>query len=378
MRIAVVTDQYLPQLGGVPDSVVTVSKGLRKIGHAVRMYAPNLPGSAPDSNVDRLPTLTFAGSLGALVSPFGLRKRLEGFRPDVIHVHSVGVAAFAGLLAARNIGIPAVATCHGSIADYLYHLHLDVWPIPSLVKKTESWYFNHASIVTAPAQKPLDGIIEHGARPEHMRVISNPIDFDIFRPLPDKAALKQKLNIGPRAILLFGRIAKEKNLEVALDIFADIAKRSDAELIVVGDGSYRDAFLKYVSGVHLSQRVRMLGVLRGDALTEAINACEVMLMTSLIEAQPLTILQAAACGLPVVGARSGGVPERIHDGLTGYILEPHDKKGFADGILRLLEDEDLRKKLGDAAQRFVAPYAPERIAQQFIDAYSEAIRLAKK
>ncbi|HEY4487504.1 MAG TPA: glycosyltransferase, partial [Candidatus Paceibacterota bacterium] len=225
MRIAIVTDQYLPQLGGVPDSIVTVTKGLRKLGHTVRIYAPHLPGSLSDSDVERLPTVTFQGGMGALVSPFGLHKRLSEWRPDVVHVHSVGIAAFAGMRAARALHIPAVATCHGSMADYLYHLHLDIWPIPYLVKRAEGWYFNHASLVTAPAQKPLDGIIEHGARPAHMHVISNPIDCDLFHALEYRAAIKKKLGIGPRAVLLFGRIAQEKNLELAIEILANVSKK---------------------------------------------------------------------------------------------------------------------------------------------------------
>ena len=375
MKIAMVTDQYLPQLGGVPDSIVTLAKGLRALGHTLRIYAPDLPGSAPESDVVRIPTITFAGGIGAMVSPFGVQSLIQEFKPDVIHVHSVGIAAFAGMKAGKKLRVPVLATCHGSMADYLYLVRLNFWPIPSIVKRTEGWYFNHADVITAPTQPPLDGIMDHGAKVEHMQVISNPIDTDLFRPLEDKQVLKKKLGIEQNALLLFGRLAPEKNLEAVVEIFSAVVKESDAQLVVAGDGPAANDFKGQIERAGLTKQTRYLGTLRGEALTEAINACDVMLMTSLVEAQGMTVLQAAACGVPAVGARSGGVAECIQDEVSGFVVDIQDKKKFVERLLQLLQSEYQRRDFGAAAQTFAASYAPADIAQRFIDAYGHAIRV---
>lgn len=374
MRVAIVTDQYLPQLGGVADSIVGLDKGLRAIGHEVRIFAPKLPKSVPEDHVVRLPTIAVAGGMINIVAPFGLRAQLRKFQPDVIHVHSVGIAAGAGIQAGRALRIPVVGTCHGSIADYLYLAHLTFWPFPTIARKIESWYFNRVSLITAPAQQPLDALIKSGTNAAHMQVISNPVDFGIFQQLPDKATLKKKYNIGERAVMLFGRIAQEKNLDLAVEAFAHVAKDIDAQLVILGDGPYRAALTHRIEALDIMDRTRFLGILRGTELVEAVNACDVMLTTSLMEAQPMAILQAMRCGLPVVGARAGGVPECIQEGITGYICEPDDVHTFSEKVSQLLKDENLRKKFGEAARVRVESYSPESIAKQFGLVYSRAQR----
>ena len=217
--------------------------------------------------------------------------------------------------------------------------------------------------------------MDHGAKVEHMQVISNPIDTDLFRPLEDKQVLKKKLGIEQNALLLFGRLAPEKNLEAVVEIFSAVVKESDAQLVVAGDGPAANDFKGQIERAGLTKQTRYLGTLRGEALTEAINACDVMHMTSLVEAQGMTVLQAAACGVPAVGARSGGVAECIQDEVSGFVVDIQDKKKFVERLLQLLQSEYQRRDFGAAAQTFAASYAPADIAQRFIDAYGHAIRV---
>ena len=206
-----------------------------------------------------------------------------------------------------------------------------------------------------------------------MRVISNHIPAHVFRPLADKQACKQKYGIGQQAILIFGRIATEKNLDFVLDIFADVSSKTDAQLIFVGDGPYRADLEQKVAGHIWSPRVHFLGALRGEALVEAINACELFLITSMSETQSMTTLQAMSCGLPVVVINVGGLPEYVNNGVTGYVVNKGDKQTFVARVCEILADPTLAQKMGEAGRESTARYSPEAITKEFEAIYTSVL-----
>lgn len=374
MRIAFCTDQYLPMLSGLVDSLDTLATQLRKNGHEVRIYAPALPDAEDDPHVFRFPSWSLPGSNGAIIfnAPIGALRDLASFRPDIIHTELFGAAGWLAWRASRKLRVPLVGTDHTFPADYLHYAKLDFPPFPYLVKKYSALYYNRCDIVTAPSHKKLDELRAYGMyRPA--RVISNPIQ-EIFRPLPDKQGLKGKLGIGNHAITIFGRIAREKNLDAALDIFANVAERTDAELIFIGDGAYRPHLERRVRDERITSRVKFLGTLRGETLVEAINACDVLLITSTSENQPMTLLQAAACCLPIVAANAGGLPEYVHHDSNGYVIDPKNHAAFADRLVELLEDESRRLQYGANACKLAEPCSPQAVAAQLESLYGEVIQ----
>jgi len=310
MRIAIATDVYLPQLSGIADSIDTLASELRKAGHAVRIYAPRVAAADDLADVRRLPAWSLPGSAGGLqlVLPFGMLADMRAFRPDVIHVHIFGAVGWAAVYAARRLRVPVVGTDHTFPADYLHYVHLGFRPLPALVKKFAALFYSRCRMVTAPSRSMLDELAAFGLTAPST-VVSNPIRIGLFRPLSGRDQLKRKLAIGPEAVLLFGRLAAEKNLELAVDLFAEVAKRRPAELVVVGDGPYRADLEKHLAERRVLAHTRFLGELHGEPLNEAINACDVYLITSKSETQSMTMLQASAAGVPVVAVRAGGLPE---------------------------------------------------------------------
>ena len=372
MRIAICTDQYLPLLSGLVDSVDTLATELRRQGHEVRIYTTGMKGAATDECVFRFPTWYVPGSGNSIsVSfPFGAMRNIRVFKPDVIHAHLFGSAGLFAWYAARRLGVPFVGTDHTFPADYLHYIKLDFPPFPYLARAYAAWFYGRCDLVTTPSERLLKELRMYGLRVS-TRLISNPIPHE-FRPLPNKADLKKKFCIDGQAVAIFGRIAQEKNLDAALDVFVDIAPRSNAELIFIGDGPYRAQLEHRVRNQAFSERVRFLGTLRGALLVEAINACDLLLITSTSENQPMTLLQAMACELPVVAANAGGLPEYIWNDVSGYVVLPGDTKGFADRILSVLNDPRRAADFGAAAKESVAPYAPEAIAGQFLEVYNGA------
>ena len=166
MRIALATDIYLPQISGVADSVDLLARTLLGRGHAVRIYAPELPGAEPDPIVLRRPAWALPGSGGglALVAPFGVLGDLRRFGPDIIHTHSSSTIGLAAMVAARRLGRPLVGTDHTFPADYLHYVGLDYAPVRFAARKAAALYYNRCAYVTTPSRSLLSELEEHGLR----------------------------------------------------------------------------------------------------------------------------------------------------------------------------------------------------------------------
>jgi len=374
MRIAICTDIYLPQLSGVADSIDILAGELAGGGHDVRIYAPRLAGAEDDDKVRRLPSLAVPGSAGGLVVvlPFGGLRDMRRFKPDVIHAHTFSAVGLLGVYAARRLGVPLVGTDHTYPAAYLHYLKLDFAPLETRIKRFAAWYYDHCAFVTAPSDALIDELRQYGMNAP-AGAISNPIRTGLFRPLDRREAVKRKLEIGPDAVLLFGRIAAEKNWDLAIDVFAAVAERRHAELVVVGDGPDRSALDAELRKRNLSARSHIMGELHGEALVEAINACEVYLITSKSETQSMTLLQASASGLPVVAIRAGGLPEYVIDRKTGFVIDENDRERFVERIVSLLDDRGFARQLGLKGREFAMQFAPQAIASRHLAVYADAL-----
>ncbi len=375
MKIAICTDIYLPQLSGIADSIKLLTSQLEKRGHAVRIYAPKIGNSPNEPDVFRLPSYSVPGSKDGLVlvMPIGALKDMKRFRPDIIHTHTFSTLGFLALYASWKLNVPLVGTDHTFPADYLHYLKLDYAFFRFAVRKFATWYYNRCSYVTAPSRNMIEELKTHGLRVP-TEVISNSIPLDMFRQLNNHAELKNKYHLNKKTILIFGRIAVEKNLDFALDVFVEALKKTDVELAIVGDGPYRGALEEKTRKMGLEKAIHFFGTLRGQALVEIINATDLYLITSTSDTQSMTLLQAMACGLPAVGARAGGLPEYILENITGFTVLPTDKNIFTEKVVELLKNGALAKKFGDAAKRSVLSFLPENIVKKFEKVYNEAIK----
>ena len=371
MRIALVTDIFLPQLSGIADSVSLLAESFTGRGNTVRIYAPDLPGAEPDAAIRRQPAWAVPGSGSglALVSPFGVFADLKRFAPDIIHIHTCSTLGLSAMIAAKRLSVPLVGTDHTFPADYLHYAGLDYLPFRFVARKSAALFYNRCSYVTAPSRSMLTELMNYGlSRPT--AVISNQIPLSVFRPLRRSVELKARLGLGGSTLLLFGRIAVEKNLDFALEVFARTSREMDVDLAVIGAGPYQRAFESKVHALGLASRVRMLGVLRGAALVEAINACDIFLTASLSETQSMSMIQSMACGLPVVAARAGGLVEYVEDGRTGFLADAGDPQAFVSPILSLLRDRDIRSRMSAEALLAVTRFDTGSIAAQVEKIYS--------
>jgi glycosyltransferase involved in cell wall biosynthesis len=156
-------------------------------------------------------------------------------------------------------------------------------------------------------------------------------------------------------ILCVGRLVPEKGQAVLVEALDRLVARGiDARVTFVGDGPARAALEQAVAARDLSDRVTLTGALGADGVRRAYAAADVFCLPSFAEGLPVVLMEAMACGLPVVTTWIAGVPELVHDGEDGLLVPPADAERLADALGRLAEDAPERRRLGAAARRAVA------------------------
>jgi D-inositol-3-phosphate glycosyltransferase len=213
-------------------------------------------------------------------------------------------------------------------------------------------------LIASSAQEADDLVRLYGGLRSRLAVVAPGVDLDLFTPRPT-ATLRQQLGIGASAAIVFAaRLERLKGAEIAIRALAQLASDSSQTapvLLVIGDDSQNGAMESRSSGgerarlqalassLGIESRVRFLGAVDHAALADYLSLAAVCVVPSYSESFGLVALEAAACGTPVVGARVGGLPTIVKDGLTGFTLVSHDPAQYAERLGRLLADEELRR-----------------------------------
>jgi glycosyltransferase involved in cell wall biosynthesis len=361
MRIAVFTDYFFPELGGIQDSIATISRALGRRGHCVDIYAPRYAagdyrrvGAAPrerdlgaNVRVRRRPSLPFPSSTrqsrAALPSPLGWAALARGARPDVVHVHSFFGIGLEALLDAACLRIPVVGTNHTTIAGFAPHLPVNVDRAAAYVM----WFYNRCDYVTAPSRSVFEELGIARLRPPH-RVVSNPIDTEVFTPAcADEAeALRARFGLRGPTITYAGRLGPEKNIDVLLRAVAALRDAGiGADLAIAGHGSHEAVLRRLAAELRIDRSVRFLGTLAPDELARLLRASDIFAIMSTSETQSMVLLQAMASGVPVVAADSRALPEFVGPA-NGLLADPRDPAHVALAFAELLASPERRRRLG--------------------------------
>ncbi len=372
MKIAMFTDNFLPQLNGIVVNVLDLAKGLADKGHKVFIIAPRLRGkvskafSHPNIAVRRcagLPLLFYEGA--NLTLPFNLRilKFLADNKVDVVHVHTAFTIGLQGAIAARLLKLPLVGTFHTFFADrqYLRHMGLGNRLGENLMWKLIVTFYNRCSLIVCSSKGTREELIRRGLR-RPLKVIPLAIDKGIFDNSKSKA-LKKKLNAKGKLVLFVGRVAHEKNIIHLLNCFALALKTvPSAKLVIVGEGPQFGDAKAHISELRIGRNVVMIGRVEHSELVKSgiYGACDVFVTASTTETGPLTVLEAQANGVVCVTARGKGMGLVIN-GVNGYVVDPADNEGFAKAIVNLLTDKALYNRMRKATLREVERYSADRI-----------------
>jgi len=371
MRVAITTDSFRDGLGGVATAVAALARALRAAGHTVRIFTAADPShAAMGLNVAGFPALRYERLPGGrvVVAPVGLARGLAAFRPEVIHNHSMAAMGTQGLAAARWLNVPILGTCHVYLAGFLGYAPLPLDRVPLMDEAAWRYtvtFFNRFPLVTAPSQVMARELIAHGLRVPVVAV-SNGVDTRLFHPGPQISGRDIV------TVLHVGRLSYEKNVDLLLRAFARVAgDYPAARLTIVGDGPDRAALARLAGELGLNERVCFTGFVPHEQLPALYQAADLFATGSTIETQGLVVLEAAACGLPVVAVDALALPEAVYHGVNGFLAPAGDEAALAQHLARLVADTDLRHRMGAASCRLAERHSLERIAAQYERLYEQ-------
>lgn len=377
MRILMVSDVYFPRVNGVSTSIETFRNTLAGQGIEVRIVAPRY-GDEPDApGVMRVP--------GRAV-PRDPEDRIVAWRAmsrtvhehaawcDLVHIQTPFAAHYAGLRAARRVGVPVLATYHTLFEEYLryYVPFLPARGLRAVARHFSRRQCNALDGVIVPSVAMQSRLIHYGVRvPIH--ILPTGIPLARFAG-GDRARFRAAHDIAPaRPVALFvGRLAYEKNIGFLFEMAVEAVQRCpDLLLLVAGEGPALPALREQAARRGLGKSVRFTGYLdRHRDLPDCYAAADVFVFASCTETQGLVLLEAMAVGLPVVAfARMGTID--ILAPRQGCRVAAEHPAAFADAVVEILSDAALRARLGSEARNYARSWSAETMAARLADLYFE-------
>jgi glycosyltransferase involved in cell wall biosynthesis len=332
------------RVGGAEMITANVIRRLNRSRFAPELCCLKERGALGEALADEIPV-----HHGLLAGKYDLRvwPRLTGLlrrrKIDAVITVGAGDKMFWGRLAARRVGVPVILSALHSTGwpDGVGRLNQMLTPITdSFIAVAES----HGRFLA----KNL-GISE-----ERVAVISNGVDTARFAPYPDVAAVRCELGIGPTdpVVGIVAALRPEKNHSLFLEMARRVTNElATARFLIIGDGPCRDAIRQQAEELGISDQVLMVG--SRDDIPRLLAAMDVFALTSHIEANPVSILEAMSVGRPVVATNVGSIHEAVAEGQTGFLVQPGNADQFAERVIHLLREPLACGSMGAAAREAV-------------------------
>ncbi len=366
MKILHLTKKYLPIVGGDAFVVYNLKRQQVKLGHEVHVVTSNcdeIDGREVlkfglrehPFNLDRITPRRIVSLI--LLSIWGF-KNLKKLNPDIIHSHSADLGFFISI-AARIYGVPIINTCHGiSFNDKQY----------SFPKRFAETFFlkyaNFKKIITVD-MKGLHA--SNAAKIKNAVYVPNGIDLCRFQNRKERENTRIKF-------LFVGRLEKQKGVIYLIKAAEILKNKNDFEIIIVGEGAEADYLMKTALELGLIDLVRFEGMVSEQMLIEYYLGCDAFVLPSLWEGMPLTLLEAAAAEMSIIASDVGGISSLFTHEESALIIKPEDVDALASAMLKLMEDEELREKLGSNARRLVEKFSWESTAKSLDEIYIEVLK----
>lgn len=366
MKIIIGTESFLPNLSGVSIASRNLAENLTKAGHKVVILCP---GDKHGTFVDPKFREYKVYRVRSIVNPFRkgyritsasraeIQEVVETVKPDLIHIQDVATIG----LSLRNIGnefnIPIIVTNHFSLEFALSYIKVKpLIPISrlSLIRYLVRFY-NRCTLVTTPTETIAKQIRSWGVKTQVIAV-SNGVDYKKFaKPLSVEKIIGFKLryNLPNKPIVLYaGRIDKDKSVDVIIRAIPKVIKKVDAHFVFAGGGDMIEVMKNLANNLGVIDRVHFIGKIDNQtsdyqALFQASN---VFAIASLIETQSLVTLEAMSTGLPIVAVNFNALPELVKNHENGYLFPPNSDKSLAYGLIRVLTNRAMSRKMGKVSQ----------------------------
>lgn len=368
LRIAYVLSHFHPHASGAERQALAQGRELVRRGHRVRVITRAIPGHDDDETIEgvvvhRWVRTSAAGPLFGLSFVAGVARALRRLRGeiDLIHTHQ-------GLWEAISTGLARPL----------------IRPRPTLIQPASSGYYGEAEelmrtkgaavlqrlILRNTAFAAISGDIERqwldlGVPPGRMIRMASGVDDRHFRPGPSSLPT---LPIGRPRVVFTGRLHPQKDLDLLVDIWPEVARQTRAHLVLIGAGPDRDRLATRAADLGVADSVHFAGSLPDPA--EAIRGADLFVLPSVAEGMSNSLLEAMATGLPCLASDIGGNRDLITPGSTGWLAPPKDRPAWTRAIVEILRDPGLATEVGGRARALVEQqYSLTRIVDRYVALY---------
>lgn len=367
MRIAFVTETFLPKTDGIVTRLCASIKWLCRQGHSIQVIAPDMGLNEFEcAQVKGIPAHKFVlyPDMPLALPSRQVGEGIQAFKPDVVHVVNPALLGAAGVYYSRRWQIPLVASFHTNVPQYADFYHLP------FLKPSLWWYFrtlhNQADLNLCTSDTIRNELIQKKFR--NVQVWQRGVDVDQFDPKFYSAEMRGRMSAGhpENTLLLYvGRLAPEKQIERLHPV---LSASKNLSLAIVGDGPHRAYLEKHFYGTNTT----FIGFLHGRDLAAAYASSDLFVFPSTTETLGLVILEAMASGLPVVAANSGPTLEQVRDGFNGLLYSPSNPDSLTKAVLAL-ENPELRKHLSENACAEGRKHGWDRQSSQLLNFYHDLL-----
>ena len=354
MKIALLSEKYTPDVGGLAISAGRLAKLLSSAGHEIRVFAPTLSLPASEKR-----TLVHEG---ISVTRFGAHKRVDDTLVDwfellaaehqrepfdILQAYFLPQAGFVAAYAGKYLGVPSVVSARGNDLERA---------VFDPARAAHIFYaLQHASAVTTnttemvkKAQALIPGL--------EVVLIPNSVDTERFRPLPKNEVLAEAFGLGKLPVIGFvGELREKKGIHTLLDAYTHLNKKLPANLLIIGDvrsGGDKQFFDEYLT-TNPNFRITVTGFISPTDLPQYYALLEMLVMPSLRDGLPNALLEGMACGKAVIATPVGGIADVIQDGKNGKLVPVRDVETLATVLNEMLADETMRMRLGSTGRETV-------------------------
>ncbi len=374
MRIVMVTETFLPKIDGIVTMISATVECLRARGDEVLLFAPSGgPAELHGARVIGLPSSPFPFYPELRIAPprASMRRHIDEFRPDVLHLFEPSLLGIGGIYYAQVMHIPLVVSYHTNLPAYLHYYKMGF--LQGAAWKLMQVRHGRADLNLCTSTPMMEELAHHNI--DRLALWERAVDADRFHPSRRSDEVRCTLSGGEpqKPLLLYvGRLCAEKNigsLRAVLRAFPDL------RLAIVGDGPMRHELEKHFRNTP----TYFAGYLRGEPLAAAFASADLFVMPSETETLGLVLLEAMASGCPVVAVRAGGIPDAVEDGVTGFLYESGEPN-LVETVGRVLaspaECAEIRTRARAEVERHGWQQATDLLRQQYRQAIEHPRRSA--
>lgn len=374
MRIAYLTQPYPPMISGASIAAEQLAKGMAERGHEILVIAASDTGQAYQTHEKNLTVLR----LKSFNNPLRVRQRLLAFphrtimkalcefKPDLIHTHEPAQMGFLGLKYACSTRIPVILTAHQLpwfITPYLPDIPMLKTFVERLAWTYAGWLTGNFSSIISPTLTISEVIqVKTGFYPTTIPYGIDLKTFNLNAAVDEATEIHTRYSIPDHMpiILHVGRLDADKNVERVLLAAESVIKKSNAHLLIVGDGRRKQALIELSTSLGIEESTHLVGFIsKKSELAKIYRSADVFVTASEIETQGIVLLEAAACGLPSAAVDATCISEVVQDGKTGYLAQPGNIPALGKAIEKLLERSVEKRQMQIECRKLAEKYGLE-------------------